>query len=56
MIDQRESFEFRVKLMRGRASREVESIVMPNAEGCRSCLCREFQATGTWWYLSYLET
>jgi len=43
------SFEFRVKLMWGQASRGEESVAVPSdggAEGCRSCFVREFQSMG----------
>jgi len=45
------SFEFRVKQGEDRASGE-ESIAVTSdggAEGCRSCLGRQFRSTGAWW-------
>jgi len=51
-LSKEKCFEFRVRLMRGEASRGVESVAMPSDggdEGCRSCLSREFQSTGAWW-------
>jgi len=45
-------FELRVCWCEGRASRGIESVAVTSdggAEGCRSCLGREFQSTGAWW-------
>jgi len=36
----------------GQVDRGAESVAVPSdggAEGCRSCLGREFQSTGAWW-------
>jgi len=51
-IVQKESFEFRVKLMRGQVEEKNQYIAVPSgggAEGCRSCLAREFRSAGAWW-------
>jgi len=45
-------FEFRVKLMEDRASSGEESVAVTcdgGADGCSSCLGKEFQNTGAWW-------
>jgi len=59
-IVQREKFEFRVKLMRGQGKwRSIESVAVTSdggAEGCRSCLGREFRSMVGKRPGSYFET